>query len=321
MTQGKQSIYDIKPWPLDIQELELKLKKGLIGLSLAGLALRTRSKVVKERICLTLGYPIPNAFARTKPRFPCENLDVFIQKSNNIQIWNQDIDINRRYAIIRVDATDTITDVKLITGKVLSKLANTETLTQKYQAILPSYLNSQLYSKFDTNNLSHWLQVNTSLPLIGLPTDLPQIGHVLPIDEIYNRLSSLIGLSCPEISRDQERNRGAILHKEVCRALGFDTYLDNGSFPDIPNQLLEVKLQTSQTIDLGKFCPNDYNEVLPGIFSNDIRYAIFFASCENGSITLRKLFVVTGEQFFELNKKVEGINKKIQVPIPHDFFN
>ena len=36
-------------------ELEYLLNSGLRGLSLAGLPLRTRSKVVKESVCLALG--------------------------------------------------------------------------------------------------------------------------------------------------------------------------------------------------------------------------------------------------------------------------
>ncbi len=320
MTQCVKSIYSIESKLLDISQLELALKKGLIGLSLSGLPLRTRSKVVKEKVCLALGYPIPQSFTKSKPRFPCQNLDIFTQKSNNIQIWNEEVDLDRRYAIIRVDSTDTITDVKVITGKILSKMDKTGTLTQKYQAILPVHLGSQLHSKIDTANVIQWLERNQN-PISGLPTDNPQKGQVLPIDEVYRRLSTLIGLSFPEISKDQERNRGATLHKEVCKALGFSQYLDNGSFPDIPSQLLEVKLQTSQTIDLGKYSPDDKKEVFPGIISNDIRYAIFYAISANGNITVEKLFVVNGEHFFDLCTEIQGISKKIQLPIPHDFFN
>ena len=50
--------------------LEVILRDSLVGLSLSGLALRTRSKVVKSAICEALGYPIPRSFAKTQPRFP-----------------------------------------------------------------------------------------------------------------------------------------------------------------------------------------------------------------------------------------------------------
>ena len=40
--------------------LEALLDVALRGISLAGLPLRTRSKVVKEHVCRALGYPVPS---------------------------------------------------------------------------------------------------------------------------------------------------------------------------------------------------------------------------------------------------------------------
>jgi transcriptional regulator with XRE-family HTH domain len=51
-------------------ELEDLLNDSLKGVSVAGLPLRTRSKVVKEHICKALGYPVPSKFRKTHPRFP-----------------------------------------------------------------------------------------------------------------------------------------------------------------------------------------------------------------------------------------------------------
>lgn len=45
---------------IPMEALEDILADALIGLSLEGYALRTRSKVVKSEICKALGYPIPN---------------------------------------------------------------------------------------------------------------------------------------------------------------------------------------------------------------------------------------------------------------------
>ena len=50
-------------------ELELLLNESLVGTSLAGYPLRTRSKIVKELVAEALGYPIPSSFKKTKPRF------------------------------------------------------------------------------------------------------------------------------------------------------------------------------------------------------------------------------------------------------------
>src|SRR3990172_3557192 len=63
--------------------LESLLDKGLRGISLAGLPLRTRSKVVKTHVCQALGYPVPTSFRRMQPRFPGQLFDTYVQKSNN----------------------------------------------------------------------------------------------------------------------------------------------------------------------------------------------------------------------------------------------
>jgi hypothetical protein len=74
INSGK-TIYDIDttlntPLYIPSDILERMLNNGLIGLSLIGLPLRTRSKFVKSLICKTLGYPVPDSFQKTKPDFP-----------------------------------------------------------------------------------------------------------------------------------------------------------------------------------------------------------------------------------------------------------
>ena len=72
---------------------------------------------------------------------------------------------------------------------------------------------------------------------------------------------------------DQERNRGAALHALVCKALGYAGYQDDGQFPDVRHQLLEVKLQTSPTIDLGLVRPDSTEPLdVPQIAGNIIRH-------------------------------------------------
>ena len=59
-------------------DLEQLLNAAMTGISLAGLPLRTRSKVVKEHVCRALGYPIPSSFKRTRPRFPGQLFDTYV---------------------------------------------------------------------------------------------------------------------------------------------------------------------------------------------------------------------------------------------------
>lgn len=114
-------------------DLEAVLRAGLIGLDL-NYPLRTRSKVLKSRICEILGYPVPNTFKKSKPRFPGQDFDTYVQKSNNLQIWNEEIVPTRRYVIIRLDDVSKVVGVRVVTGETLAKLDTTGTLTKKYQA-------------------------------------------------------------------------------------------------------------------------------------------------------------------------------------------
>ena len=113
------------------RELEEILDAKLVGISLAGLALRTRSKVVKENVCRALGYPVPSSFKKTQPRFVGQLFDTYAQKSNNLQVCNEELSATRRYVIIRVSEADTITRVKVVNGEDLAQLDTTGTLTQK----------------------------------------------------------------------------------------------------------------------------------------------------------------------------------------------
>jgi hypothetical protein len=95
------AIGDPELW-IPTPELEVILNRTLPGISVAGLPLRTRSKLVKEHICRVLGYPVPKSFKRTQPRFPGQYFDTDIQKSNNLQIWNEELAPTRRYVLLQV---------------------------------------------------------------------------------------------------------------------------------------------------------------------------------------------------------------------------
>ena len=332
--QSGLAIYDpVEMGDLDLwiptPELEQLLNAALTGISLAGLPLRTRSKVVKEHVCRALGYPVPSRFKRTQPRFPGQLFDTYVQKSNNLQIWNADLASMRRYVIFRVDADDRIAKVKVTLGNRLALLDRTGALTQKYQARLTiGASETELIVSEDTEVLRPLVRLGGDIAAAASPTHPPRMGQLLPIGEIYNRLQALIGQGFADIGYDQERNRGAALHRLVCQHLGYAEYQDDGQFPDVRHQLLEVKLQTSPTIDLGLVSP-DSEETLdvPNIGGQkirhrDVRYALFFAVTDGQNITLTHLFLTTGEKFFTRFSQFQGnvLNRKIQISLPADFF-
>ncbi|AVW93036.1 restriction endonuclease [Celeribacter baekdonensis] len=310
-------------------ELEAILDERLRGISLAGLALRTRSKVVKESVCRALGYPVPSSFKKTQPRFVGQMFDTYAQKSNNLQVWNEELSPTRRYVILRVDEVDQIARVKVVNGEELAQLDTTGTLTQKYQArLVPGVALEELVSPTDTDALLPHTRAGANLAQTVSPIDHPAHGMVLPIGEVFERLRGAVGRSFPDAGWDQERNRGAALHRIVCELLGYADYRDDGRFPDVRNQLLEVKLQTSPTIDLGLVRPSSEEPLdVPQIAGTqvrhcDVRYALFYAQTDGTEVTLTRLYLTTGASFFSRFPQFGGkvLNKKLQIPLPSDFF-
>ena len=329
------TIYDLldKNSPLYIPTLQLEsiLDAGLHGFSLAGLPLRTRSKVAKGRVCEILGYPAPKSFKKCKPhaRFPGQNFDTYVQAANNLQVWNAELQPRRRYVLIRQDGEGLIQRVKVVTGLALAKLDTTGTLTQKYQARFSAGANAtDLFSPVDTSQVTPLLMQGACSKMEAEPTDAATVGELKPIAEIFRELSPLVGNVFPDAGHDQERNRGAALHRLVCTSLGYQSYADDGQFPDIRHQLLEVKLQTGPTIDLGLVQPVsteplDLDGLPEGAVRHcDVRYAIFGACTDGHSVTLKNLVLATGEGFFSRFPQFGGrvLNKKLQIPLPRDFF-
>ena len=315
---------------IPLATLEQLLSGKLTGISLAGLPLRTRSKVVKEHVCRALGYPVPTSFRKVQPRFPGQNFDTYIQKSSNLQVWNEQLVATRRYAIIHVDSESVIDKTKVVTGKTLALRDATGTLTQKFQArLVLGQSSAELVSEHDTLTLRDAVQKDIWLSEAISPASDPTANRLLSIGELFKRLRTLLGTTFADAGFDQERNRGTQLHRLVCQRLGYSEYREDGQFPDIRNQLLEVKLQTSQTIDLGLVRP-DSKEVLdvPCIEGEqvrhcDVRYALFYATIEDGIIALTHIFLTTGASFFARFPQFKGkvLNKKLQIKLPVDFFD
>ena len=151
----------------------------------------------------------------------------------------------------------------------------------------------------------------------------------MPISLVFDRLKAVVGQQFPDAGSDQERNRGAELHAVVSQALGYPVHADNGQFPDLPEQLLEVRLQKSPTIDLGLVSPDSEELVdippVGGVAMRhcDVRYAVFRAQIEIGIVVLNGLVVCTGESFFGRFTKFRGKvnNQKLQIPLPTGFFD
>lgn len=306
---------------LPVEALEAALRRGLRGLNL-DYPLRTRSKVLKSRVCEILGYPVPRVFRKTRPRFPGQDFDTYIQKSNNLQIWNEEIIPTRRYVVVRVDDRSVVTAVRVVTGEYLARLDTTGTLTRKFQAKSKIAVTaSELLTKSDTYGLVERVRALGPRIVGGIRIDF---GAFLRIADLYGHLVKLTGTSVCDPGSDQERVRGGALHEAVCLSLGMAGIHDTGTCPDVLGQLLEIKLQTSPTIDLGFVSPDDPTPLETIAFArhSDIRYAVFYGEKDGSRICLRHLVMCSGRDFFGRFQRFEGkiLNAKLQIPLPANFF-
>jgi hypothetical protein len=312
------------------QLLESRLQAALVGTdALANVPVRTRSKLAKILVAETLGYVTPTTFTKVQPRFPHPNLDIYVQKSRNLQIWNEDLEPSRRYVIIGLDSAEVVFSVKVLTGADLMKFDTTGTLTRKFQAKRKSNSGSKLVNTRDTNSLLMSYGTCKDLKTIRNQSSdsKPQRGKVLGIETLFETLLPLLNTEYKDPGLTQERLRGAVLHAAVCETLGLSSFADNGQFPDIVAQALEIKLQLAGTIDLGLELPTSTDPVatLDGVLAAaDVRYALFYADrTAEDHFKITSLVLTSGESFFEEFQQFQGLvsNAKIQLPLPADFFD
>lgn len=301
---------------LTTDQLQQVLRQKLAGL-LLDQPIRTRSKVVKSAIARALGYPVPRSFLKSKPRFPGQDFDVYVQKSDNLQIWNEELSPQRRYVLVRVNEENKVETVKVINGVQLAKLDTTGTLTSKYQATaIDDVVESRLVSKMDTPDLA---------AAIADPKS-DYVRQLIPIEKVFEKLVPLMGQTIPNAGNDQERVRGWELHKLISGALGIETPNDDGQIPDVTQQLLEIKLQTSPTVDLGLIAPGSPDAVVvqgQTFRYADIRYAVVYGTIAGDKVRLDHLVLTNGADFFCFFKSLQGnvVNKKNQIRLPAGFFD
>lgn len=318
---------DKKYWYPDA-ELEYILKENMINKSYAGQPTRTRSKSINQDICQSLGYPIPKSFKKNSPRFIGQNFDKYAQQKTNLQVWNEEISLTRRYCLILLNDDNLVVNIKVLSGATLSEYDTTGKLTTKYQANILSEFDkgTTLLSKEDTPEIKESFQTFNRITSSS-PADYPKVNELMPIKTLFDKLKILEGTSFK--SSGKSRIDGDYVQNLVYKCLGYKEYRENGQLPDLMNQLLEIKSQQARTIDLGLFNPNEkqaiqipsVNNYIPTI--SDIRYAILYSDNINGLITITKIYLVTGKDFFKYFHQFGGKkqNKKLQIHLSKDLWN
>jgi hypothetical protein len=117
--------------------------------------------------------------------------------------------------------------------------------------------------------------------------DSPSSDSLLPLSVINDIVKKdIIGQS---ISPAATKNRGQMLEEKIANALGYTVNpgeLLAGGYPDIRNQALEVKIQDSLTVDLGKYSP-EFEDVITdcdNFTTRNMRYLIALTNPETNLI-------------------------------------
>ena len=294
-------------------QLADRLRK-LLGLRfhLSGRA-RTDGSNIRKLVASTLeDYPLPRLARKQDyeiipprrkgvPKLLREFADTYIVTSGrtyNLQVWNRNPLSNSvqvqysdgetlsakdvRFVLVRVDPdTETISAIAVLTTQYIeAQFGLFGRPTIKNQLIISATARASILSRpapllvgADSGQLERHVTCSYSTPACGIH-DPPRTGHLFSVRLIANILfPKLVGKQVPS---DAMKTRGQSLERIVASLLGYR--MDNeqlaGGYPDITNQLLEVKAQESPTVDLGRYSPQFEETVasLQGFTTGDVRY-------------------------------------------------
>lgn len=282
------------------------------------------------------------------PKITREFVDTYIVTSGtsyNLQVWNripasktllielEDSNLkcnDVRFVFVRIDIENSIVDsIVILTLDFIEKnFGKFGKPTIKHQLLISSKIRNQIYGSEDkilfhpdSKKLSYLLKHNFEPPKENMVSE-PVAQEIFSLKLIKDLVAKpLIG---EKLEADATKNRGQALERKVLDLLGYPNDEKEqlyGAFPDIRNQLLEVKVQDSPTVDLGKFSP-EFEEIVIkdlNITTYDVRYLIALTNPETEII--EGIILSSGEKLGEVFSYVSDKSYKCQRSIPIDFFD
>ena len=290
----------------------------------------------------------PTCAEKGVPRIKRELLDTYIVTSGssyNLQIWNRIPDSDNILIDYGKFGALTCRDVRLIFVKINSDTEIIESIviaspdeivrrfgkfgvpTIKWQLIISDSMRQEI--------------INSRPPILVEPDLLP--GEILGDDISYHAIDmnakpeagkivsieDLIPVFMEDLlgnvfEQEATKNRGQRLEYSVINLLNYDIDEDAqlaGGYPDLPNQALEIKIQDSPTVDLGKYSPQYKTDIFPdlGINTQNMRYLIALMNRETGVV--EGLILVPGKSLGDYFSYVADKNFKCQRSIPMTFFD
>lgn len=151
--------------------------------------------------------------------------------------------------------------------------------------------------------------------------DEPQAGQLVRLERVRDLArESVIGARIPAAPT---KSRGQVFEGMIASLLGYplsEEELLAGGYPDIRHQALEVKIQDSPTVDLGRYSP-EFDEpvpLCPGFSTRAVRYLI--ALTDPDTALVEGAVVVPGSKLGEHFTFVADSSFKAQRSIPMEFF-
>jgi len=283
------------------------------------------------------------------PKMLRELIDTYIVtsgKSYNLQVWNRIPNCKTvlvkydsgeslkcsdvRYVFVKIDIVSSLISaiVVLTADYIETHFGRFGKPTIKHQLMISNKARNQIYnsdSKIlsfrDSKKLSYFITDTFQKPNDPVAKE-PCFSNLYSIRLLVEIVAKkLIGM---KLESSATKNRGQALERLTLELLGYEMAENKnlaGGFPDIPNQLLEVKVQDSQTVDLGRFTPEKEEIVVEEnhLTTFDVRYLIALTNPKTDII--EGIILSPGEKLGEIFTYVSDVNFKCQRSIPINFFD
>jgi hypothetical protein len=283
------------------------------------------------------------------PKITREFIDTYIitgSDAYNLQVWNRlpasqtllvkyesgeslkctDV----RFVFVKIDVSkNVIASIIILTPTYIEeKFGKFGNPTIKHQLLISNKVRRKIYESEtkilsfpDSKKLINHVKDDYTLPEVDM-AETPEVQHLFSIALLEKIVAEkLIGF---KIAAAATKNRGQALEKKVLELLGYNIRENDllfGAFPDIRHQLLEVKVQDSQTVDLGKFSPEKEDLVIEiaNLTTFDVRYLIALTNPKTSII--EGVILASGERIGELFSYVSAQSYKCQRSIPKAFLD
>ena len=266
--------------------------------------------------------------------------------SYNLQVWNRIPNCKTvlikydsgetlkcdevRYIFVKIDTLkNIISSIVILTAEYIeTHFGKFGKPTIKHQLLISNKARNQIYtseSKIlsfpDSKKLSYLITDTYKQPDDSMANE-PSIQNLYSIKLLTEMVAKkLIGKKLDNLAT---KNRGQALERMTLELLGYkmaDYHNLVGGFPDIPNQLLEVKVQDTQTVDLGQYTPEKEKIIVSenNLTTFDVRYLIALTNPK--TYVIEGIILAPGEKLGEIFTYVSDVSYKCQRSIPMSFFN